>query len=163
VATEPGVTERCLLCRRELPRGGFSARVAGILLSPLCVDCERRCSANPDSVVAEHPRLFERPEAKETYVPDSASVAEAGPPIRNDRPTVVTQPASYSSAPSFTLQQVIVTDIHMPFGSMVGFMVKWSIAAIPAIIILFLLGLVASALFGVVLWPFFQGVMGIRM
>jgi hypothetical protein len=55
-----------------------------------------------------------------------------------------------------------VTDIHMPFGSMVGFMVKWVIASIPAIIILFLLALIASALFGVVLLPFFKGLVGIR-
>lgn len=33
-------------------------------------------------------------------------------------------------------QQVVVTDIRMPFWSMVTFMVKWSIAAIPAVIML---------------------------
>jgi hypothetical protein len=33
-------------------------------------------------------------------------------------------------------QAVVVTDIHMPFSSMVIFMVKWAIAAIPALIIL---------------------------
>lgn len=32
--------------------------------------------------------------------------------------------------------QVVITDIRMPFISMVIFMVKWAIAAIPAIIIL---------------------------
>jgi len=37
-------------------------------------------------------------------------------------------------------QRVIVTDINMPFGSMVSFMVKWSIASIPAILFLLLLG-----------------------
>jgi CHASE2 domain-containing sensor protein len=31
---------------------------------------------------------------------------------------------------------VVVTDISMPFGSMVVFMVKWAIAAIPAVLIL---------------------------
>lgn len=36
-------------------------------------------------------------------------------------------------------QEVVVTDIQMPFGSMVVFMVKWAIAAIPAAIILFVL------------------------
>ena len=44
-------------------------------------------------------------------------------------------------------QSVIVTDIHMPFGSMVAFMVKWAIASIPAIIILSIVGLVISAVF----------------
>lgn len=42
-------------------------------------------------------------------------------------------------------QKVIVTDIQMPFWSMVIFMIKWSIASIPAFIILsVLLGLVVA-------------------
>lgn len=44
--------------------------------------------------------------------------------------------------------QVVVTDIQMPFFSMVIFMVKWAIAAIPAIIILFILGAILSGIFG---------------
>jgi hypothetical protein len=35
-----------------------------------------------------------------------------------------------------TRREVVVMDIRMPFGSMVAFMVKWAIAAIPAMIIL---------------------------
>jgi len=41
--------------------------------------------------------------------------------------------------------RVVVTDIKMPFWSMVFFMVKWAIAAIPALIILVLLGALLSA------------------
>lgn len=37
-------------------------------------------------------------------------------------------------------KNVVVTDIRMPFLSMVAFMVKWAIAAIPALIILFFMG-----------------------
>ena len=37
-------------------------------------------------------------------------------------------------------QEVTVTDIRMPFGSMVWFMVKWAVASIPALIIIVLLG-----------------------
>jgi hypothetical protein len=37
-------------------------------------------------------------------------------------------------------QKVIVTDIEIPFGSMVGFMVKWASASIPALIILSIIG-----------------------
>ncbi len=44
-------------------------------------------------------------------------------------------------------QEVTVTDIKMPFGSMVVFMVKWALASIPAIIILFLVGAVVSVVF----------------
>ena len=56
-------------------------------------------------------------------------------------------------------QEVTVTDIKMPFGSMVVFMVKWALASIPAIIILFLVGAVASAVFSVFI-PALIGVAG---
>ncbi len=48
-------------------------------------------------------------------------------------------------------QEVVVTDIQMPFGSMVTFMVKWVIASIPAFIILFMLFAIVSAIFGGIL------------
>lgn len=47
-----------------------------------------------------------------------------------------------------TRQEMIVTDIRMPFASMVIFMIKWAIAAIPAFIILSLLFMLFSMLFG---------------
>jgi hypothetical protein len=50
--------------------------------------------------------------------------------------------------PSETSAPVRITDIRMPFGSMVIFMVKWAIAAIPAIIILTIVGVLLSAVFG---------------
>jgi hypothetical protein len=45
---------------------------------------------------------------------------------------------------------VIVTDIHMPFLSMVIFMAKWALASIPAIIILML---IASLAWRILLGP----------
>lgn len=51
-------------------------------------------------------------------------------------------------------QEVVVTDIRMPFLSMVVFMVKWVIASIPAFLIL---GFIASIFMG-----FLQG-MGVMM
>lgn len=48
--------------------------------------------------------------------------------------------------------QVVVTDIKMPFGSMVLFMVKLAIATIPAMIILSAVG---SITFGLI--SFFMG------
>lgn len=44
--------------------------------------------------------------------------------------------------------EVTVTNIRMPFLSMVVFMVKWAIAAIPALIILALIGSAISFLLG---------------
>lgn len=55
----------------------------------------------------------------------------------------------------FGRQEVVVTDIKMPFWSIVAFMLKWSIATIPAVLILFfaligfaVLGLFVLGLFG---------------
>jgi hypothetical protein len=49
-------------------------------------------------------------------------------------------------------QYVVVTDIKIPFMSMVVLLVKWALAAIPAMIILIVIGMVLSmvlsALFG---------------
>lgn len=43
--------------------------------------------------------------------------------------------------------RVVVVDVQMPFFSMVGFMVKWSIAAIPAFLILLFIGVVIAGVF----------------
>jgi len=45
-------------------------------------------------------------------------------------------------------QYVVVTDIRMPFLSMVVFMIKWAVAAIPAFIILSIIGAVLMMLLG---------------
>jgi hypothetical protein len=49
-------------------------------------------------------------------------------------------------------QEVTVVDIKMPFVSMVNFMVKWVIATIPAMIMLFFIGvgfmILARVIFG---------------
>lgn len=47
---------------------------------------------------------------------------------------VVADPPLLPIAP-VPIARVTVVDIDMPFNSMVGFMVKWAIAAIPAILI----------------------------
>jgi len=49
--------------------------------------------------------------------------------------------------------KVIVTDIKIPFGSMVVLMVKWAVATIPAFIILALIGTLIFNMFGI----FFRG------
>ena len=46
-------------------------------------------------------------------------------------------------------QNVTITDIKMPFGSMVEFMVKWAIASIPAFIILLVIGFMIAGILGV--------------
>lgn len=48
--------------------------------------------------------------------------------------------------PKPVAQRVVVTDFDMPFSSMVGFMVKWAMAAIPALIVLGTLSAIVIAL-----------------
>ncbi len=45
-------------------------------------------------------------------------------------------------------KEVVITDIKMPFFSMVIFMVKWVIASIPAFIILAILGTLTAGVLG---------------
>ena len=45
-------------------------------------------------------------------------------------------------------QDVTVKDFNMPFSSMVIFMVKWAIASIPAIIIIWILVMILISVFG---------------
>ncbi len=42
-------------------------------------------------------------------------------------------------------QEVVIVDVSIPFWSMVTFMVKWALASIPAIVILFLIFSIISA------------------
>ena len=69
--------------------------------------------------------------------------------IAAEHPTGLRLPnAGALSIPSHA-KPVVIVDIQMPFWSMVAFMVKWSLAAIPALLILMLiLGTVAGLMFG---------------
>lgn len=46
------------------------------------------------------------------------------------------------------VQQVSVRDVSMPFGSMVVFILKWTLASIPAMLIIVLIATVIAGLFG---------------
>ena len=48
----------------------------------------------------------------------------------------------------FEDQSVHVKSFDMPFGDMVGFMVKWALASIPAFFILAIIGAIFFAIFG---------------
>jgi len=45
-------------------------------------------------------------------------------------------------------QPVVVIDVQMSFNSMVWFMVKWALASIPALIILFVMFFIALGMLG---------------
>ena len=45
-------------------------------------------------------------------------------------------------------KEVVVVDVKIPFWSMVVLLVKWALAAIPAILILFSIAALLAAIFG---------------
>ena len=45
-------------------------------------------------------------------------------------------------------QEIVVTDVRIPFLSMVVLMIKWVIASIPALIIVSIIGAIFGALIG---------------
>ena len=53
-------------------------------------------------------------------------------------------------------RSIEIKDINMPFMSMVIFLVKWAIASIPAMIILFVVGGLVSAVFGGIFTAFLR-------
>jgi hypothetical protein len=59
----------------------------------------------------------------------------------------VIEVAQQSKNKQFKAQPVKIIDFDMPFGSMVTFMIKWVLASIPGIIILFIVGIVMSLIF----------------
>jgi hypothetical protein len=61
----------------------------------------------------------------------------------NETNAVATYDQTKPSAPI----RVHIIDIDMPFGSMVTFILKWTIASIPALLILMVLGFMISAMF----------------
>lgn len=63
-----------------------------------------------------------------------------------EHPTASVTGAVDTEAP----RRVVVTDIEMPFRSMVTFMVKWALASIPAVIILFGLAMALMSLLALV-------------
>ena len=61
-----------------------------------------------------------------------------------------------------TTSTTVVTDIKIPFWSLVVLMVKWALASIPAVIILIVIGAAASAVLGILFggafhWPWSPG------
>jgi hypothetical protein len=46
------------------------------------------------------------------------------------------------------VQEIVVTDVRIPFVSMVVLLVKWALAAIPAIIVLISISVAISMVFG---------------
>ena len=72
-------------------------------------------------------------------------------------------PAQQTSFPPRPARvEAVIVDFNMPFGSMVLFIIKWAIAAIPAIIILSIIWVVVVAILATMFAGVGAGLMGHR-
>jgi hypothetical protein len=74
---------------------------------------------------------------KKCYETDDANTVISNKDITSQSNGGAKEPKIVHESIDAIKQNVIVTDFKMPFESMVVFMVKWAIASIPAMIILF--------------------------
>ena len=82
--------------------------------------------------------------------PDTALKCDCGYVFATGRIDPPVDPAvavSTAEPPTPAVSRVRIIDIDMPFTSMIGFMVKWALASIPALIILAILAAMAFGLF----------------
>ena len=105
------------------------------------------------------PHCGEPAKAPSKYAGKSAECPCCGKEFRiqeTNRPTV--QGAVPQSDSSASIMRVVVTDIKIPFVSMIILMVKWALAAIPAFIILAFIGFIFTVIFaGGCQAPIFSG------
>lgn len=66
--------------------------------------------------------------------------------LDTDSPRLMLQNNSQTSVLS-GISEVVITDIKMPFSSMIVFMIKWALASIPALIILIVIGAILAGIF----------------
>ncbi len=52
--------DNCILCGKAVQRGGYSSRIGGVVLRPLCGDCDELCSKEPKRVAEEYQGVFEK-------------------------------------------------------------------------------------------------------
>jgi fatty acid desaturase len=77
---------------------------------------------------------MEKPDCGPPHFGEPSGMTQPGEPVMSTQPTVQ--------------QRTIVTDIEIPFGRMVVFLIKLGLAAIPALIILWLITALLMATFG---------------
>jgi len=74
-------------------------------------------------------------------------------------PTPTPAPITYAFTPT-AIQTVVISDVNMTIGAMCRFMIKWAIAAIPAVFILWLLFFTFAMVLALVFGGLFHGVLG---
>jgi hypothetical protein len=74
----------CVLCGREVQRGGYSTKVEGVTVRPLCLECDELCSRTPhEQIVNDHREVFERMRAEKQriLVSNPESIKETAAPV----------------------------------------------------------------------------------
>lgn len=106
-----------------------------------CPHCgeEAKAPAEMTGQIAECPSC-----GKKFNIPSPGRI---GPPCVPERTGTTPVPVTRRPQPIAKKNEVVVTDIRIPFGSMVEFMIKLAIASIPAFIIYAILVFIASAIF----------------
>ena len=123
--------------------------------SKFCIHCGEPLSADP--APGAFPNAAPVPIPSEPapswqaqpVVQTPPSQQPAQPPSSGHQPAPAQPPVALPYNPN--LQRVEIVDINMTFQSMVTFMVKWSLATIPALLILGAIGGLLFLVFGAVL------------
>ena len=80
--------------------------------------------------------------SKEDWENYNANLSSSDKPPSNKVPLNDNKNTNQSNNKNKGVQTVIISDINMPFGSMVVFIIKWALASIPAFLILAILFLI---------------------
>ena len=132
------ITFACDKCGQSL-----TVEEAGAGMTIDCPNCGK-----PTYVPSKSTPPAEKPVVSVAGVTANVAVDQSLPPAilsvspspkTTSRPNIPTQPA-----------RVVVTDIQMPFWSMVVFMIKWAVAAVPAFIMLVVIFFIFWALFATI-------------
>lgn len=108
-----------------------------------CLSCKHTDSPEAFGSPAKCPQCGVYQDKARAHIERMEKAQAPAPDESVSRPPV-NEPDSHSARHA-GVQQVVVIDFRMSFWSMVKFMVKWAIAAIPALFLLILIGIFASS------------------
>ena len=92
---------QCIMCGNEAELGGYTSRINGHVLRPLCGRCDELCSSQPDKVLNEYPSLFAPSGTKQSPTAESPTVKGS-----DDTPTSSITSESHPAQPESRRQFV---------------------------------------------------------
>jgi hypothetical protein len=138
----------CVLCNIEVEQGGYSTKVSGVMLRPLCQNCDNLCSSRPESVIKDHPWLFD------SSIPNPSSTATKTDSLSTTAAPQTNKPNPYSSKIMTRYQSA-----YFVAGAVVGFgnIIKGVGAVLGIAIVIATLILTSDSRDGISALPFFIG------